>query len=78
MRDAVSASRREALCIVGIWCLFAVWVLGYACFHAYVDDAQSIELVLGLPSWVTWGIALPWCVASVVTVVFSLGFMKDE
>ncbi len=78
MSDRSTAARREAFYIGGIWCLFAAWVLGYAAWGAYPQDPRSMTLTFGLPTWVLWGIALPWCVASAVTIVFCLGVLKDE
>ena len=78
MRDAATAARREACWILGIWAGFAAWVLGYAAWWAYPEDPSTMTLTLGLPSWVLWGIALPWVVATTCTILFCLLVMKDE
>ena len=36
------------------------------------------HLVLGFPSWVFWGIALPWLAANLFTFWFCLFRMKDD
>ncbi len=71
-------SRREAGLILGIWGAFALWVLGYASLYAYRVDPAEVSLTLGLPSWVFWGIALPWMAATLTTILFSTRIMRDE
>jgi len=31
-----------------------------------------------MPSWVVWGIAVPWIVADIFTVWFCFFYMKDD
>ncbi len=78
MTDSSTRSRGEAIAILAIWVLFAVWVIGYAACRAYPEEPAEIRLALGFPSWVVWGVALPWLVATLLTIVFSLVVMKDE
>ncbi|MFT4638006.1 MAG: hypothetical protein ACI8T1_001324 [Verrucomicrobiales bacterium] len=78
MTDSASTSRREAFWILGIWIVFAAWVLGYSALRAYPEDPSTMTLAYGFPSWVLWGIALPWLVATAVTIGFCLFVMKDE
>jgi hypothetical protein len=78
MSDGVWRVRREAGGILGIWAFFALWVIGHAAWRAYPEDPSQIRLVAGFPAWVVWGIALPWAVATVVTVGFCLWVMRDE
>lgn len=78
MSDNATSARREAFWIIVIWAIFAVWVLGYAARHAFADDPGQVTLTLGFPSWVVWGVALPWMAATMTTVVFCLVVMKDE
>lgn len=77
MKDSSTSARREAFWIVGIWLVFATWVIGYAAWGAYPEDPSSMTLTLGFPTWVVWGIAVPWVMASCVTIVFCLVGMED-
>lgn len=72
--------------IFGTWIVFCAWVL-LACRSSYLsaeagaepaDIAASVPLVLGLPSWVFWGIAVPWFVASTFTIVYALFGIREE
>ena len=41
-------------------------------------DPENIPTTLGMPSWVVWGIAVPWIVADIFTVWFCFFYMKDD
>ena len=78
MMGAADTSLREAFWILVIWGFFAIWVLGSAALFAYPDDPASMTLTLGFPTWVVWGIAFPWIVATLVTIWFCLCVMQDH
>jgi hypothetical protein len=71
------ASRREALFVVVLWVLSCAYTVGYAALFGYQAEPQP-RLVLGMPSWVFWGIVAPWLVCTLVTCWFSLRGIKDE
>ena len=71
-------SKREMWIILATWAAFCLWVIGYCAAFAYEVDEKNLVTVLGMPSWVVWGIALPWCVATTVTVVFGIWGMADR
>jgi len=70
-------SRKEFRFMLATWTCFAVWTAGYNGLFAKGDPGEPIRLVLGMPSWVFWGIALPWAVALSVTIWFAMFYMKD-
>ena len=74
----LDASRREFIAIVITWCAFAAWVIGYVAIRVYPEDATQIGFYFGLPSWVFWGIGVPWLCATVFTVWFCLQAMRDH
>lgn len=71
------SSLRELRWIVSIWLVTFVWVIGYCRLFGYNGD-QPVELTLGMPSWVFWGIVIPWIVATVVSCWFALTQMQDH
>jgi hypothetical protein len=73
-------SRREAIVIFMIWLVCLVWSVPYCYCFGYVDsfDAASFSTILGVPSWLFWGIALPWLLADIVTTWFCFCYMKDD
>jgi hypothetical protein len=74
----VTHTLREAKWIVGIWAISFLWVIGYCSRFGVTSDVEPIATVGGIPSWVFWGIALPWVIATIVTCWFALGFIVDE
>lgn len=68
---------RESLWIIGAWGVFAVWVLT-ASYWLPTTTPESPRLVLGMPMWIVLGVLLPWCVATIFTIWFSLAMMTDD
>ena len=60
------------------WLFFASWVLIYCGFEAYGQDHEDVKITFGMPSWVFWGIAVPWICSIIYTIYFSLFVMKDN
>jgi hypothetical protein len=76
-------ARREA------WVIAASWLAStlYCCLYCYLFGyrregrdlgAADIQPVLGMPSWVFWGIMVPWAVCGVFIFVFAGFFMADD
>jgi hypothetical protein len=71
------ATRREALFVVILWLTACAYTVGYAALFAYREQ-PSPSLVLGMPSWVFWGVIAPWTVCTAITLWFSLRGIQDE
>ena len=82
--NAFRVAWREMLIILVVWSVLCAWVVGVCAWQAYDEElsasltGETITTVVGFPSWVVWGIALPWLVANVFTVWFCLAYMSDE
>ena len=37
-----------------------------------------MRMIWGVPSWVFWSVALPWLVANLFTLAFSLFYVADD
>ncbi len=70
------SSRREAYFTGAVWVLAGAYTVGYAGLFAYRDGTP--ELIAGVPSWVVWGVILPWIVCTVVTCWYAMCGIKDE
>lgn len=70
-------SRKEFRFMLGAWVFFALWTGGYNALFAGGRDGEAIELVGGMPSWVFYGVALPWVLALATTIWFAMAYMKD-
>ena len=73
-------SRREAIIIFCVWAAGLFWAVPFCYFHGYIDDydPQTFTTTLGVPTWLFWGIVVPWLVADVFTTWFCLCYMKDD
>lgn len=70
-------SLREAKQILVIGAVFMVWTVGYSYFYGYSDDAHA-SLTFGIPTWAFWGIAVPWGIAALVSIVFATWLIEDD
>ena len=75
--ESFRQSRRELTFQLITWTVFASWVVGYCANTAFEAESETVVTTLGMPSWIVWGIAVPWLVAFAVTVVFAGWFMQD-
>ena len=73
-------SRREAAVIFCVWVTALVWVVPYCYFNAYGRnvDPSSLSMIMGVPTWLFWGIFVPWLAADAFTIWFCFGYMKDD
>jgi hypothetical protein len=42
------------------------------------EKQDEIKLILGMPDWVFWGIAVPWVICFLFTTWFCFFFMADD
>jgi hypothetical protein len=61
-----------------IWTLALAWSVGASYLFGYQRDAGDIQLILGMPDWVFWGIAVPWAICVAFTVWFCFFYMADD
>jgi len=76
-------ARREALIIFCVWAACLLWAVPYCYFNGYTSgdeafQAESFATIWGVPSWVFWGIAMPWMAANVFTIWFCFFYMADD
>lgn len=73
-------SKSEAKVILVIWGLSFLWTVPYCYFAGYQTPQAPIELSLtfGIPSWVFWGVAFPWTVSGLLSIILCLFYIKDD
>jgi len=73
-------SRREAVIIFCLWVMALLWVVPFCYFNGYGGnvDPNTISMIMGVPTWLFWGIFVPWLVADVFTIWFCFCYMKDD
>jgi uncharacterized membrane protein YhdT len=74
--SGLANAQREARFVLWVWLAACGYTVGYAALFAYGKEAPP--LVGGMPSWVVWGIFLPWVTCTVVTCWFALRGIRDE
>ena len=78
-RSSVSQSTREAKWILLVWFASFVWTLGYCTRFGYQPiDPNQLELVMGMPHWVFWGVVMPWGITMLVSIWFALVCIRDD
>ncbi|MDA1013030.1 MAG: hypothetical protein O3A00_01095 [Planctomycetota bacterium] len=70
-------ARREAIVIFLAWAAALFWAVPYCYLTAYGIEGE-VPTVWGIPSWLFWGIAVPWVLADLFTVWFCLCYMKND
>ena len=71
-------ARHEAKWILIAWAVCLVWTVGYSGLFGYEVDPSNMRLVLGVPSWVFFGVFVPWATATGFSVWFGLSYMQDD
>lgn len=64
--------------MLAAWAVFFAWTIGYCWMNGFADpDGGEVAVTFGIPSWVLFGIAVPWIVANGFIIWFASCFMKD-
>lgn len=71
-------ARREAWAILGLWGVCLLWCVGYSSLYGYSLDAAQAPTRFGMPHWVFGGVFVPWLLATLASVLFSLFVMQDD
>jgi hypothetical protein len=72
-------TRRETLVILVAFVVCMAWSLGCCyCFGYLGPDDGPASRLFGMPSWVFWGVAVPWLGADLFAVWFCFFFMVDD
>ena len=71
-------AKREARWILVAWAVCLVWTVGYSALFGYEVDGAQMQLIMGIPSWVFWGVFIPWMGATLFSVWFGLVYMKED
>jgi Protein of unknown function (DUF997) len=70
-------SRREAVWSLVLWLFAALWTLGYCGYYGYPPQPEP-TFIYGVPTWVFWGIFVPWCICTLLSCLFALCFMQSD
>jgi hypothetical protein len=70
------SARREALVAFGMWLVAGLWTIGYCATFGY-GQTGDVKLVLGIPSWVMFGIFVPWGLCTIVSSLLATLLIRD-
>ena len=75
----VKSGRREAAFALTMW-FVAMSVTVATCYRMgyQQDPGEPMTFVLWFPSWIFWGLIVPWIACGVVSTWFAFRFMEDE
>ena len=71
-------ARREAAIVLVAFVLWLVWTVGVSWRLGYHWKPGEVEMFFGFPSWVFWGVLVPWISATLFSVIFALRFIRDD
>ncbi|VAX37285.1 hypothetical protein MNBD_PLANCTO02-1288 [hydrothermal vent metagenome] len=82
LKTLLKNARKEAVVILFIWLVASVWTMLFCYFSGYSGSGavnrETISLTCGIPTWVFWGVAMPWGVVDICTIWFCLFYMQDD
>jgi magnesium-transporting ATPase (P-type) len=73
----LQSSRREALVVASLWLVAGVWSVSYCWLNGYGNTPDKVQFTLGFPSWVFWGVVLPWVLCALLSLVIANLIMTD-
>ena len=71
-------SRREAILIASAWAVGLVWAVPYCYLNGYGLPPGEINTTFGVPTWLFWGILIPWIVADLFTAWFCFFYFVED
>ena len=73
-------ARKGAVVIFGLWLIVFVWAVPFCYWNGYIDkfDPDNLNTIGGIPSWLFWGIVIPWILADLFTAWFCFCNVKDD
>lgn len=73
-------SRREAIAIFLLWFLCLLWAVPVCYAMGYGQEVvpRQVPTVMGMPSWIFWGLLLPWLAADGATIWLCFRYIKND
>jgi hypothetical protein len=76
-------SRREAIIIAVVWFASTTYCCTYCYLYGYIRDGRplgprDVQPILGMPSWMFWGVMVPWGICAIFTFWFAGFYMSDD
>ena len=58
-----------------------LWSVPFCYLNGYPEppfDPAEISTTMGVPTWLFWGIAVPWALAAAVSTWLSFAYIQDD
>lgn len=73
----LQSARREALIVAILWATAGVWAVGFCTWQGYGATPDKLHFTLGFPTWIFWGIVVPWVTCAAVSLFIANVLMTD-
>ena len=74
-------ARSETTVIASLCILFLVITLiicGALGYDKSPTEIAQVDATMGMPTWVFWGLLVPWVMVNILTTVFCFTWMSDD
>lgn len=73
-------ARKEAVLILAVWFVAFLWTVPFCYFNGFNSQVEpgEIQFILGIPTWVFWGVAVPWIGCNLVTIWFCFWYFTED
>jgi hypothetical protein len=66
-----------------VWAAATAYCCIYCYFFGYIRPdrplgVEDIHPILGIPSWIFWGVLAPWAVCALISFWFAIFSMADD
>lgn len=73
----LQSARREALVVVGMWIVAGAWSVTFCWLYGYGNTPDKLHFTLGFPTWIFYGIVVPWLLCVVASTIIANFVMTD-
>jgi hypothetical protein len=73
----LQSARREALVVAGLWVTAGAWAVSFCWLYGYGNTPDKVHFTLGFPTWIFWGVVLPWVICALLSLVIANLIMTD-
>ncbi len=73
----LQSARREALVVAGLWLTAGTWSVSFCYLNGYCATPEKLHFTLGFPTWVFWGIVVPWVLCAGLSLLIANVLMTD-
>jgi len=71
------SAKRELWVSATVWLVALVWSVGYSYKYGYYLKPEELTFAFGFPSWIFYGVVMPWTVCVLVSGALAFGFIQD-